>query len=72
MIGNLYTFASTQKRILPMLRIMIEKFLQLVSSPRQLILKNGKKSLLVFGIYFVTKWGLTLLFGQQILEWIRG
>ena len=55
-----------------MLRIMIEKFLQLVSSPRQLILKNGKKALLVFGIYFVTKWGLTLLFGQQILEWIRG
>jgi len=51
---------------------MIEKLIQLVSNPKQLISKNGKKSLLVFGVYFITKWGLTLLFGQQILEWIRG
>ena len=55
-----------------MFRIMFDKLVQLVTNPKQLFSKNGKKSLLVFGIYFIAKWSLTIVFGQEILNWIKG
>jgi hypothetical protein len=51
---------------------MLGKLVQILSYPKDLIAKNGKKSLLVFAVYFVAKWSITFLYGKQILEWIKG
>ena len=32
----------------------------------------GKKFLIYFSIWFVTKWTLTIIFGKQIIEWFGG
>ncbi len=34
--------------------------------------KHGKKAVLIFLIYFVTKWTLTILFGAQIISYFKG
>jgi hypothetical protein len=34
--------------------------------------KYGKKALAIFLVYFVTKWTLTILFGAQILAFVKG
>jgi len=33
--------------------------------------KNGKKAIVVFLIYFVTKWTLTILFGARIISFFQ-
>jgi hypothetical protein len=33
--------------------------------------KHGKKALLIFLVYFVTKWTLTLVFGAKIFTWFQ-
>lgn len=34
--------------------------------------KHGKKGLIIFLIYFVTKWTLTVVFGAKIMAAIKG
>lgn len=34
--------------------------------------RHGKKAVIAFLIYFITKWTLTILFGAQILTFIKG
>ncbi|MEK7255139.1 MAG: hypothetical protein AAB316_10370, partial [Bacteroidota bacterium] len=33
--------------------------------------KHGKKALVIFLIYFVTKWTLTIIFGAKIIAWLK-
>ena len=34
--------------------------------------KYGKKAIIVFLIYFVVKWTLTIFFGAQIIAYFKG
>jgi hypothetical protein len=34
---------------------------------KRMYLKHGKKALIIFLIYFVTKWTLTIVFGAKIV-----
>lgn len=33
--------------------------------------KHGKKAIVVFLVYFVVKWTLTIVFGAQIIAWFK-
>lgn len=33
--------------------------------------RYGKKFLIGFSIWFVTKWTLTIIFGKEIIEWFQ-
>lgn len=37
--------------------------------------KHGKKAMLIFAVYFVTKWTLTIIFGARLLaslkDWVN-
>lgn len=33
--------------------------------------RYGRKFLIGFGIWFVTKWTLTIIFGKEIIEWFQ-
>lgn len=39
---------------------------------RNLYKRHGKKALIAFGVYFVTKWTLTFIFGAQIIAFVKG
>jgi len=34
--------------------------------------KHGKKAVAIFLVYFVTKWGLTIFFGAEIIAFFKG
>ncbi|MFQ5448736.1 MAG: hypothetical protein ACE5FF_17570 [Saprospiraceae bacterium] len=42
------------------------------ASLRKLFKKHGKKALLIFLVYFVAKWTLTIVFGARILKSFNG
>jgi hypothetical protein len=39
---------------------------------KKLYVKHGKKALVIFLVYFVTKWTLTIVFGAKIVAAIKG
>ncbi len=38
---------------------------------KRLYIKHGKKALIIFLVYFVTKWTLTIVFGAKIVAAIN-
>jgi len=39
---------------------------------KKLYAKHGKKALVIFLVYFVTKWTLTIFFGAKLVVAIKG
>lgn len=33
--------------------------------------KHGRKAIVAFLVYFVTKWTLTIFFGARIIAWVQ-
>jgi len=42
------------------------------ASLRKFYKKHGKTALLIFLVYFVAKWTLTIVFGAKLLESFKG
>lgn len=39
---------------------------------KKFYVKHGKKALVIFLVYFVTKWTLTIVFGAKLVAAIKG
>lgn len=50
---------------------MKQIFLNPIGFLKKAYKKHGKKAIVIFLIYFVTKWTLTILFGAQIIAFFK-